>query len=343
MLRLTSSKLFLLILLVGAWLTAAPTAGEAAGPDEASRPGLVIHRVQAGETLSEIAAYYDSSPETLMKINALRSADAIRPGQRLVISRPLADKEQSQFEQGDVIHVVRRGQTLSGIARQYGVSIDALKEANGLNTTTIYVGQRLRIPRGEGSAVEGGIVHVVKEGETLGGIAARYGMDIDQLLKLNGIDRRTLITVGQKLVVAPAVKKEKPKNKAAAGAKRIVVDISEQRCWRYQGEQLLNTWRCSTARPGYATRVGTFRVQSKLSKAYGSTWNIWMPYWLGIYWSGRVENGFHGLPWNATTGARTWAGLVGTPITYGCIMLDNKAMKQLWEWADIGTTVVIRR
>ncbi|HID33267.1 MAG TPA: murein L,D-transpeptidase [Anaerolineae bacterium] len=124
--------------------------------------------------------------------------------------------------------------------------------------------------------------------------------------------------------------------------KKFVVDISEQRCWRYEGDKLLNTWRCSTGRNN-ATKVGRFQVQSKLRKAYGSTWNIWMPWWLGIYWSGPIENGIHGQPWNAKTGQRTWAGLVGSPITYGCVMLNDKAAKTLWKWADIGTVVIIKR
>jgi hypothetical protein len=55
-------------------------------------------------------------------------------------------------------------------------------------------------------------------------------------------------------------------------------------------------------------------IQSKIRTAYGSTWNIWMPYWLGLYWAGGTENGFHGMPWNAATGRQMWPGLVGTPI-----------------------------
>jgi lipoprotein-anchoring transpeptidase ErfK/SrfK len=68
-----------------------------------------------------------------------------------------------------------------------------------------------------------------------------------------------------------------------------------------------------------------------------------MPYWLGIYWSGSSENGIHGLPWNAKTGRRTWVGLVGTRITYGCVMLNDGAAKLLWEKAYIGMPVIIQR
>jgi lipoprotein-anchoring transpeptidase ErfK/SrfK len=76
-------------------------------------------------------------------------------------------------------------------------------------------------------------------------------------------------------------------------------------------------------------------------EAYGSEWDIWMPFWLGIYWVGGSENGIHGLPWDASTGTETWAGLVGTRITYGCVMLDDVNAKTLYEMAYLGMPVII--
>ena len=48
-----------------------------------------------------------------------------------------------------------------------------------------------------------------------------------------------------------------------------------------------------------------------------------MPAWLGIYDAGIYENGIHGIPYNARNGERAWVDLVGTPITFGCIMLED--------------------
>ncbi len=240
---------------------------------------------------------------------------------------------------GPDVHVVQSGETLAGIAARYGTTVAELMRLNSLrDPDLIYAGQRLLIRAG----TAGDKVHIVRRGQTLGSIARAYGVSVDDLRAANGLSG-DLIFVGQRLRI-PTPGSSTPPSVIAAprGQKKIVVDISEQRCWRYEGDVLLNTWRCSTGRNN-STAIGTFRVQSKLRKAYGSAWGIWMPYWLGIYWAGSTENGFHGLPWDAKTGARTWAGLVGTPITYGCIMLNDEAMKQLWEWADIGTVVVIRR
>ncbi|MGQ9832307.1 MAG: L,D-transpeptidase [Candidatus Villigracilaceae bacterium] len=90
-----------------------------------------------------------------------------------------------------------------------------------------------------------------------------------------------------------------------------------------------------------ATAIGTFSVLSKIPNAYGSTWNIWMPYWLVIYWSGGLENGIHALP-ILPGGSRLWSGYLGTPISYGCVVLGEYEARLLYEWAEIGTPVVIQ-
>ena len=299
--------------------------------------GPVIHRVQRGETLTEIAERYGVSVEQLIALNNLREGNRLYANQRLIIQPAVANPSNT------AIYVVKRGDTLIGIARRFGTSVAAIQQANNLRGTIIYVGQRLKIPTkssGDTNKKPKTIIHIVRRGETLSAIAQRYGVTVAQIKKLNGLKNGNLIRVGQKLLISG--NPNEVKKKAPRGKKKFVVDISEQRCWRYEGDKLLNTWRCSTGRNN-STKVGRFRVQSKIRKAYGSTWNIWMPWWLGIYWSGPVENGIHGLPWNAKTGRRTWAGLVGTPITYGCVMLNDKAAETLWRWADIGTQVIIKR
>ena len=124
------------------------------------------------------------------------------------------------------------------------------------------------------------------------------------------------------------------------GAKYILVDISEQHMYVYDGDQLVYSFVASTGLKN-ATRVGTFAVQSKIPNAYGSTWNIWMPSWLGIYWSGGLENGIHALP-ILPNGATLWAGFLGRPISYGCVVLGSYEAKLLYDWSEIGTPVEIQ-
>jgi len=241
--------------------------------------------------------------------------------------------------QGNVVHVVRRGETLFSIARRYGTSVEALCAANGIaDPARIYAGQRLVIPIQGASAPAAGATHIVRAGENLYRIALRYGTTVAVLARLNGISDPSRIVAGQRLIVpagsaAPAA--------LPAGPKRIVVDLSEQHLYAYQGEALVYSFVVSTGRRGAGTRTGTFRVLDKLPSAYSSAWNLQMPYWLGIYWAGASENGIHALPILAN-GQRLWEGYLGTPISFGCIVLGTQEARLLYEWAEIGTPVIIR-
>ena len=125
-----------------------------------------------------------------------------------------------------------------------------------------------------------------------------------------------------------------------SGTKYILVDISEQHMYVYDGDSLVYSFVASTGMNN-ATRAGTFAVQDKIPNAYGSTWNIWMPHWLGIYWAGGLENGIHALP-ILSNGATLWAGFLGRPISYGCVVLGTYEASLLYDWAEVGTTVEIR-
>ena len=123
--------------------------------------------------------------------------------------------------------------------------------------------------------------------------------------------------------------------------KYILVSISQQHLYAYDNGQLVYSFIASTG-IGNSTRVGTFNVLDKIPDSYGATWNIWMPNWLGIYWSGSLENGIHALP-ILTDGNRLWAGFLGSPISFGCVVLGIDNALQLYNWADIGTPVEIQR
>jgi L,D-transpeptidase-like protein len=125
-----------------------------------------------------------------------------------------------------------------------------------------------------------------------------------------------------------------------SGSKYILVDLSEQHMYVYEGDVVIYSFVASTGING-GTRIGNFAVQSKIPNAYGSTWNIWMPDWLGIYWSGGLENGIHALP-ILPNGATLWAGFLGRPISYGCVVLGTYDAQVLYDWAEMGTPVEIQ-
>jgi lipoprotein-anchoring transpeptidase ErfK/SrfK len=125
-----------------------------------------------------------------------------------------------------------------------------------------------------------------------------------------------------------------------SSSKYILVDISEQHMYVYDGDSLAYSFVASTG-INNATAVGNFAVQSKIPNAYGATWNIWMPNWLGIYWAGGLENGIHALP-ILPNGATLWEGYLGRPVSYGCVVLGSYESSLLYDWAEIGTTVEIQ-
>lgn len=93
---------------------------------------------------------------------------------------------------------VRRGDSLSEIALQFGVGLGELKRANGLTGDTIHVGQTLTIP-GEGTAAQVA-EHRISRGETLSEIAQRYRVSLSSLRRVNNL-RGDRIMVGQVLKI----------------------------------------------------------------------------------------------------------------------------------------------
>ena len=105
---------------------------------------------------------------------------------------------------GETIHVVQWGETLSLIASRYGVTVEAIMAANGLdNPNFIYVGQRLVIPTAA-SPVSGGCTnyYTVQWGDTLSGIACRYSTTTNALMQANDL-YSDFIYQGQRLCVPP--------------------------------------------------------------------------------------------------------------------------------------------
>jgi lipoprotein-anchoring transpeptidase ErfK/SrfK len=147
------------------------------------------------------------------------------------------------------------------------------------------------------------------------------------------------------IVEDPSIPASQPEQEAApsvsySGSKYILVDISEQHLYAYENGSLLYSFIASTGLNN-ATATGNFAVQSKIPNAYGSTWNIWMPNWLGIYWSGGLENGIHALP-ILPNGGILWEGFLGRPISYGCVVLGTYDSQLLFDWAEYGTPVDIQ-
>ena len=109
-------------------------------------------------------------------------------------------------------HTVKAGDTVSGIAAKYGLSVSKVLSANGMKANSvIYPGQKIKL--GGGSSSAGGSASVsaassasksytVKAGDTLSGIASRHNMGLSKILSLNGLKTTSVIYPGQKIKVS---------------------------------------------------------------------------------------------------------------------------------------------
>jgi LysM repeat protein len=155
----------------------------------------------------------------LMPSNAPEGAaiarTALAPAPRAPVAPAVAQRPSQPPPR--VAHQVSRGDTLARLARRYETTIRALQEANGLaGRTTIRVGQRLRVPDPAGRQAPGRasreprrIAHRVSRGETLAGLARRYGTTIPAIQHANGMARRTTIRTGERLQIpVPSTEEE---------------------------------------------------------------------------------------------------------------------------------------
>ena len=102
-----------------------------------------------------------------------------------------------------VRHVVAPGDSLSYLSGVYAVTIKEIVDANAIpNPDIIYPGQELIIPGADPALGEGGgTAYVVQPGDTLGTIAYEYGVAIEDLAEINGIENVHFIVVGHALTV----------------------------------------------------------------------------------------------------------------------------------------------
>lgn len=130
-----------------------------------------------------------------------------------------------------------------------------------------------------------------------------------------------------------------PEGKATE--KSIEINLSSQRLTTWQDGKTLGTYLVSTGKPSTPTKAGVFEVLSKLPVAYGcGDGQCWkMPYWLGIYMVGSVENGIHELPF--INGWREGSSSLGRGVSHGCVRLDIGPAEKVYNWTDIGIPINI--
>jgi len=171
------------------------------------------HKVESGETLSAIARKYRISSGAIAQVNNLE-ADEIRPDQRLIIPVNGRGGDPVRYAKKPSRYKVRRGDTISSVAEEFGVPPEKLRRWNGLKGNKLVAGRTLRIyppiggsepesvrRAGNGATDNGkGTTHRVRRGDTLYSIARAYNTTVAELKRANGLNSNAL-RAGDTLVV----------------------------------------------------------------------------------------------------------------------------------------------
>jgi len=195
-----------------------PTLGTAqrfASLDAGSQIDLVLFAQKAG-----------IDPQTLRFLNSAYRRNVTPPEGPHIIYLPVGNFKQakvtlSKLSQNDRLrwahHRVQKGESLGRIGRQYKVSVASIQQSNKLNSNLIHPGDILLIPiigssqpvaKSTGTKRQTGnshakLMHNVQKGDTLWGIAQRYGVKVADISKWNKISQAQALKLGQKLTIYP--------------------------------------------------------------------------------------------------------------------------------------------
>lgn len=190
--------------------TGVESAASTPEPEFAFAATPATYTVNEGDSVSGIAGRYGISTATVLAMNGLGWKSVIHPGQVLVLSKTAAPATQAPAVRGASGYTIAAGDTISGIASKFGVSVSAVLSTNGLSAQSIiYPGQKLTIPGSgavasvapSGSSAATATSHTVASGETATSIAQHHGVSLAALLSANGLTTSSTIYTGQSLVL----------------------------------------------------------------------------------------------------------------------------------------------
>ncbi len=102
-----------------------------------------------------------------------------------------------------VKYVVEAGDSLWKLSQRYGVTVDSLRQLNGLNSDMLYVGQHLLIKQMQNTGEY--FTHIIQSGDTPWLLSQRFDVSLDQLLAINGMNQYTVLYVGQSIKIPKLV------------------------------------------------------------------------------------------------------------------------------------------
>ena len=169
----------------------------------ASREAYVVHSVRRGETVGRIAARYGTSVSAIANANRMRNPDGIRPGQKLRVPQTRVEAVSrstttASAQPNTIDYTVRHGDSLWRLAKRFGTTASEIKRTNRLKGNRLAIGQKLkihvRIPTDT-------LTYVVRRRDTLSEIARSHDVSLAKVMQLNGLNGKSMIYPGQKLLI----------------------------------------------------------------------------------------------------------------------------------------------
>ena len=222
--------------------------------------------VKPGDSVAKVSDFHGVSQDDLRAANAMGKNDKLQVHEEIVIPMVLRGSASRS-------HVVRKGDTLSKIAKKYGIKVKHLTAANKIGKKQrLKLGRVLIIPDKEdapgiyrpkkssklvksGVKIPGGVQHTVQPGQSLWMIARAYNVKGVRIAKRNGISTDTPLNIGKKLIIP--------------GAKEVVP--VRVKGFTIQPVRFVRVWNSDTIKVRLMTRSGKINQNSRkrLSKLSG--------------------------------------------------------------------------
>ena len=145
-----------------------------------------IYQVQNGDTLASVASNFGISVNNLSSLNGIMVGSLLNPGDYIVV--PKVQNENPYFRE----YVVKKGDSIYGIARANNISPSQLLRLNGLNDTDIiYPDQKIMLPR------NGVSFYITESDDTLNDVTKGLNVSANELARQN----RTIYLTNDQLIV----------------------------------------------------------------------------------------------------------------------------------------------
>ncbi len=340
--------------------------------------------VRPGDSLFRIALTYGVDVNTLAQANNITNTWRIYAGQTLIIPsaqpQTAAAAPQAEVVIAPQTHIVRRGETLATIARQYGLTVDQLAQLNGLyNPNLIYYGQTLIVGSSPSSPADSAasdaaapqadpnvllaapvvedvlasasttaqpVVHIVQPGEYLSQIASRFGVPWTSIARANNIYDPNTVFAGQRLIIPGAAN---PGGDPASATYNLDYAFAAPPAPTGVGREILVDLSDSRV---YAYENGQLVRSVLVSTGLPATPTVQGDFTVQRKYVSQLMAGpgyyLPDVPYilyfyqGYALHGTYWHANWGQPMSHGCVNMPTPEAEWLYYWADIGTPVRVQ-